>query len=282
MNYWMSDDRAALYSTERNKQNKAFHSRFAARVIARLRPIPPLQTPISRLQTSVFRLRIRDFRAQKPGFSSAKPGFPPANSPFSSAILKIADAKPNFATAFPEIADAKPENEEAINAAKKGILPAISEVMKGTYILSASILLLLGCSRDDIRLHGTWHSNREASVAAAFQRDPRWTNAPLEKVERLKDVYGHMTLTYSNGKVTSTYRGETGSFPYRVVKRGADFVVIRTGGSAIDSGHDIRIEFVDGGAGYWSDSGPDAWTGASTREKFDRVSVAPAGEPSRP
>jgi len=73
-----------------------------------------------------------------------------------------------------------------------------------------------------------------------------------------------MTLTYSNGIVTSTHKGETGSFPYRVVRRGSDFVVIRTGGSAIDSGHDIHIQFVDGDAAYWSDAGPDPFVGAST------------------
>jgi hypothetical protein len=92
---------------------------------------------------------------------------------------------------------------------------------------------------------------------------------------RFRDVYGHMTLTYSDGIVSSTYQGETGSFQYRVVKHGPDSVVIRTGGSAIDSGHDIHIQFVDGGAAYWSDAGPDSFVGASTLEKFDRVPVVP-------
>ena len=39
------------------------------------------------------------------------------------------------------------------------------------------LALVAGCSRDDARLQGTWRSNRNATVAAAFQRDPRWTNA---------------------------------------------------------------------------------------------------------
>ncbi len=137
------------------------------------------------------------------------------------------------------------------------------------------LLLLAGCAHDDARLHGTWHSDRDATVAAAFQRDPRWTNATPEEIERFKDLYGHMTLTYSNGVVTSTYRGETSAFPYRVVRRGRDFVVIRLGGGATDSGRDIRITFVDGGAAYWYEAGTDPFAGASTLEKFDRVEVSP-------
>jgi hypothetical protein len=142
--------------------------------------------------------------------------------------------------------------------------------VRPTYI-PAVLFLLVGCARDDVRLQGTWHSDRDATVAAAFQRDPRWTDAPPEKIERFKDVYGHMTLTYSNGIVRMNYQGSTNSFPYRVVKRGPDFVVIRTGGDAIDSGRLIHIRFVDGGAAYWSDEGPDPFVGASTIEKFDRV-----------
>ena len=61
------------------------------------------------------------------------------------------------------------------------------------------VALVAGCARDDARLQGTWRSNREATVAAAFQRDPRWTNAAPEKVERFGDMFGHMTITYSKG-----------------------------------------------------------------------------------
>jgi hypothetical protein len=87
-----------------------------------------------------------------------------------------------------------------------------------------------------------------------------------------------MTLTYSNGTVTMNDQGSTASFPYSVVKRGPDFVVIRTGGDVIDSGRPIRIRFVEGGAAYWSDEGPDPFVGASTIEKFDRVIDTPGGK----
>ena len=41
-------------------------------------------------------------------------------------------------------------------------------------------------------------------------------------------MFGQMVVTYSNGMASSTFRGETGSFRYRVVQRGSDFVVIRS------------------------------------------------------
>jgi hypothetical protein len=129
------------------------------------------------------------------------------------------------------------------------------------------LALVAGCSRDDARLQGTWHSNRDATVAAAFQRDPRWTNAAPEKVERFRDVFGHMTITYAKGTMTSDYRGEVGSFPYRVLESGSNFVVIRSD-APLDKDRDIRIRFVDGDSAYWIDTGP---LGNGNEERFDRV-----------
>jgi len=128
------------------------------------------------------------------------------------------------------------------------------------------LALVAGCSRDDSRLQGTWRSNRDATVAAAFQRDPRWTNATPEKVERFRDMFGHMTITYSKGTMTSDYRGEAGSFLYRVLERGSNFVVIRSD-APLDKDRDIRIRFADGDS-YWIDTGP---LGNGLEERFDRV-----------
>lgn len=77
-------------------------------------------------------------------------------------------------------------------------------------------------------------------------------------------MFGQMTVTYSNGMATSSFSGVTGSFRYRVVKRGGDFVIIRYD-APIDKGRDIRIRFVDGDKGYWIHSplGVD--------ERFDKV-----------
>jgi hypothetical protein len=129
------------------------------------------------------------------------------------------------------------------------------------------LALVAGCSRDDSRLQGTWRSNRDATVAAAFQRDPAWTNAAPGRIERFRDMFGHMTVTYSKGTMTSDYRGEVGSFPYRVVERGSNFVVIRSD-APLDNDRDIRIRFVGGDTGYWIDTGP---LGNGLEERFDRV-----------
>src|SRR5579864_8463963 len=112
------------------------------------------------------------------------------------------------------------------------------------------VALLAGCAthRDDARLQGTWHSNQEATVATAFQRDPRWTNAPPERVARFRDIFGHITVTYSHGVATSDYRCQVDSFRYRVIERGADYIVIRSE-APMDKGRDIRIRFVDGDTG---------------------------------
>jgi len=129
------------------------------------------------------------------------------------------------------------------------------------------LALCTGCSRDDARLQGTWRSNRDATVAAAFRRDPAWTSAAPEKVERFRDMFGHMTITYSRGTVTSDLRGEVNSFRYRVLESGSDYVVIRSDAPLVRD-TDIRIRFVDDDAGYWIDIGP---LGNGLEERFDRV-----------
>jgi hypothetical protein len=121
------------------------------------------------------------------------------------------------------------------------------------------LVLLVGCAHDDPRLPGTWHSNREATVAAAFQRDARWTNAPPERVERFRDLFGHLSITYSNRVATTDFRGKVETFRYRVVRRGDDFVVLD------GPLGEYRIRFVDGGRSYWVDSG------FGIEERFDRV-----------
>jgi len=129
------------------------------------------------------------------------------------------------------------------------------------------LALLAGCSRDDARLQGTWRSNRDATVAAAFKHDPRWTNAPPEKVERFRDIFGQMTITYSKGTITSNDRGGVSSFPYRILGSGSNYVVIRLD-TPLDKDRDIRIRFVDNDSAYWIDTGP---LGHGVEERFDRV-----------
>jgi hypothetical protein len=123
------------------------------------------------------------------------------------------------------------------------------------------LVFVAGCAHDDARLHGTWRSNRDATVAAAFQLDPRRTNAPPERVERFRDLFGHMTITYSNRVATTDFRDKIETFHYRVVSRGNDSVTLRPDGPF----GDYRIRFVDGGGSYWIDSG------FGIEERFDRV-----------
>jgi hypothetical protein len=123
--------------------------------------------------------------------------------------------------------------------------------------------LLAGCATDNARLHGTWQSNSEATVAAAFQQNPGLTNLPPERLERFKDLYGHMTVTFSNGLQTTTFRGrQEKPFHYWVVKSGRDFVVLH---SAINGIPNPRIRFVEGGKSYWVGGG------CRYEERFDRI-----------
>jgi hypothetical protein len=133
--------------------------------------------------------------------------------------------------------------------------------------LLLAVVAFTGCAHDDARLHGTWRSNRDATVAAAFKRDPRWTNAPPEKVERFRDMFGHMTVTYSNNTGWVQYKNETYSFKYRIVRRGADYVVMRDD-TELDKGRDIRMRFDNAGASYWIDTGP---LGRGLEERFDKL-----------
>jgi hypothetical protein len=145
----------------------------------------------------------------------------------------------------------------------------VRQLMNSMRFTRFALLLaaLTGCSRDDARLHGTWRSNRDATVAAAFQRDPRWTNAPPQKVEHFRDMFGHMTVTYSNCVGSVHNRDETYTFHYRVVGRSPGHVAMRDD-SPMDMGRDIRIRFENGNTTYWIDTGP---LGFGLEERFDKI-----------
>jgi hypothetical protein len=159
------------------------------------------------------------------------------------------------------------------------LMLSVGDIMR--YQLPIIVFVLLacfGCSRYDARLNGTWRSNREESVAAAFKRDPRWTNATPEKVERFRDIFGHMTVTYSKNLVTSNYKGEESILKYRLIEKGKDYVVIQTTGTGFGDGL-TRIRFVDQGRGIWVESGKVL--GMETpEEKFDRI-TEPSGAADR-
>lgn len=126
------------------------------------------------------------------------------------------------------------------------------------------LVLVAGCASDDSRLQGTWRSNRKATVAVAFQRDARWQKATPEQVQGFRDLFGHMTVTYSNRVSTIIFKNETNACHYRVIERGANYVVIRTD-SPLQPKQEARLQFIEGDAAYWIHSpfGLD--------ERFDKV-----------
>jgi len=137
-------------------------------------------------------------------------------------------------------------------------------------LLGLASIALVGCSTTyDSRLNGSWRSNREETVAEAFRQDPRWLQAPHEKVERFKDLFGNMTVTYSNSVITTSSNGNLDTMHYEVVKLGEDFVVIRTK-EGVFRDKNMRIDFAADGGGYWIDN-----FGILPREKFDKVSAEP-------
>ncbi len=81
-------------------------------------------------------------------------------------------------------------------------------------------------------------------------------------------MFGHMTLTYSNGVVTTRFQGEEGTLRYTVPDQGEDYVVIRVHGG-IQDGKEIRIRFVDDDKGYWVTT--QTIMGGELHEKFDKV-----------
>jgi thiol-disulfide isomerase/thioredoxin len=130
-------------------------------------------------------------------------------------------------------------------------------------------------SSDDARLQGTWKQNRDATVAAAFQKNPSWTNKPPEQIERFKNLFGHSGVTYLNGIETITTSETYESFHYRVVERGTNYVIIRND-DPMEKGRDIRIHFVDEGRGF----GIPNTSGYEVR--FDRVLGEGTPKPVRP
>ena len=148
------------------------------------------------------------------------------------------------------------------------------------FVSIATLATILGCTTNriqDARLNGTWRSNREATVAAAFEQWPGWTNASPEKLESFRNVFGHMIVTHSNGISRIRWNGDESTLRYRIRDRGEDYVVIRSKGSIIDDGRDIRIRFVENNTAYWVDLGP---LGHGLQERFDRVDTEQGAAPN--
>lgn len=128
-----------------------------------------------------------------------------------------------------------------------------------------ALLIFTSCStRDDARLNGTWVSNREASLAASMERNPRLTNASPARIIELGSLFGHQSVTYSNGVGISHLYGVDETYHYRVIEKGRDYVVLRASETPGES-HEIRLRFEKEAKSYWvrTQYGPS--------ERFDKV-----------
>jgi hypothetical protein len=99
-----------------------------------------------------------------------------------------------------------------------------------------------------------------------FEHDPRWTNAPSEKVQKLRAMFGIMTITYGDRAFVTHYNDEEQRLGYEVVERGDDYVVIRIKGGFAD-GQNERLRFVDDAKAYWIRS----LMAPAIEERFDKV-----------
>ena len=138
--------------------------------------------------------------------------------------------------------------------------------MKRIIIIFLAIFLL-GCApKYDPRLIGTWQSNRADTVAEAFKRDPAWHEAAPERIQRFRQMFGHMVVTYTKNSAVIEYKEEKCELNYTVIEKGEGFVVIKTIGG-LDDQQDLRLSFSEDLSSYWIDSG---W---GVREKFDKISA---------
>jgi hypothetical protein len=110
-----------------------------------------------------------------------------------------------------------------------------------------------------------------------FEHDPRWTNAPPEKLQKLRAVFGSMTITYGDGTIDTRYNGKNERLGYRVVERGESYVVIRIKGGLEDRQNE-RLCFVDNNQAYWIHS----FAAPNIEERFDKVVIEPGGAANRP
>jgi hypothetical protein len=92
-------------------------------------------------------------------------------------------------------------------------------------------------------------------------------------------MFGLMTVAYSKNDIHVQDQEKQWTMHYQVLEQGKDFVIIRTRGGGFADALKMRIQFVDGGNGYWTDSGRLLGT-HTPEEKFDRV-TEPDGPANR-
>ena len=133
-------------------------------------------------------------------------------------------------------------------------------------VLVCSCLVgLIGCRspRQEARLQGTWHSNKDETVSA-WRREGVLPSKVIDRFEQ--EVLGKMTVTYSERRVTSRSGDWTEVSEYRVVESGDDFVVFDQYSDVYKRVLRWKVRFVEDGYWIYNDEILKGYT-----EKFDRV-----------
>jgi hypothetical protein len=120
------------------------------------------------------------------------------------------------------------------------------------YFVGVPVLLGLsvwGWPRRDSRLHGTWRSNKEQTLA-------RWRREaifPPEVIRRLEDSLVTTTVTYAGRKVTTSTDDWSEVSKYRVLKSGKDYTVFELFSKVWNRHVRFAAFFVEDGAWIASD-----------------------------
>ena len=140
-------------------------------------------------------------------------------------------------------------------------------------------ILVAGCTRDDPRLHGSWKSDAERSMAWNLEH----ADLTPKQESGLAQMFGHMTVTYSPGGAglvvmepyalavgtnTHSMPGFTKTATFKVIGRTDKTTTVKTT-SGFMAGHVATVHF-DGPDVYWLHLNEDE-PETSAREYFRRM-----------
>ncbi|HEY1375987.1 MAG TPA: hypothetical protein VGF55_04300, partial [Gemmataceae bacterium] len=100
--------------------------------------------------------------------------------------------------------------------------------------------------RGDPRLIGAWRSDADATFAELRKSRP----VTDEQEQKLRTVFGHLKVTYTDTIFTTDFDGAVASQPYQVISKDATSVVIETKSPLSGQDEPVRIRFI-GNDMYW-------------------------------
>jgi len=114
--------------------------------------------------------------------------------------------------------------------------------------------LLVGCRTYDARLHGTWKSDADRSVARLAARH----DLPEDKQDAWKQIFGQLVITFDKNSYTTELRGVTETIPYRVLGKDSHTTAIQFCSKHLDENNITIIRYEDDGCWILS-LGGDTW-----------------------